>query len=451
LQGNPLILKPLTSNNRTYESWFNGFVPTEDGGLVSVGYSIDSTMKTFIVKYGINGDTIFTKDFLSPYYPSQIFISPWGGLAKMPSNELIIGCVVEKNVGDSDIYLIKTDSVGNLIWNKNYGSSKREISRSIYTDANGNIFLGGIIDNLNTNTQNFTYQCDIRQLDSEGNLVWNYLSPNNIGLRDAANDMLLLDDGSIVVASGVGHEEIHPPWNEVLFDRHVFKLNPEHQLAWELTFPDPFLIFYAKTTKLVGLSDGSGYVMAGMGPIFADDPDDPGSIGGFFTKISTDGDSIWTRKYLYPSEHVSVHEPFDMKETPDGGLIICGKSEDYDDNATFPQQGWLLKLDKHGCLVPGCHLSDTAEETNPPAASISIYPNPTSNYLNFYVQAPINVNDANIRIVDSNGRRVKEFKANDLSSTFIIPVWDWADGAYWVQLTVDGKLVSTKKFLKIGK
>jgi hypothetical protein len=137
--------------------------------------------------------------------------------------------------------------------------------------------------------------------------------------------MLILDDGSIIVASGVGHEEIHPPWNEVLFERHLFKLTPQHQLAWELTFPDPFLIFYAKTTNLVKLSNGSGYVLAGMGPIFAEDPDDPGSIGGYFTKISVDGDSVWTRKYLYPMEHVSVHEPFDMKETPDGGLIICGK------------------------------------------------------------------------------------------------------------------------------
>jgi hypothetical protein len=108
-------------------------------------------------------------------------------------------------------------------------------------------------------------------------------------------------------------------------------------------------------------------------------------------------------------------------------------------------------LDKHGCLVPGCHLSDGVGETEPQTASISIYPNPTSDYLNFYIHAPDRVNDTIIRIIDSNGRLIKEFRANDLSSTFILPVWEWPNGAYWLQLVVEGELVSTEKFLKIGK
>jgi hypothetical protein len=450
LQGNPLSVKTIKSTIKTFETWYKGLIPTSDSCFVTVGHSFDTTTTTFFVKYKNNGDTVFTKSYFNPLYPTEIFIKPWAGVAEMPDNGYIIGCNISKPAGNTDIYLIRTDALGNKLWAKELGSSKRERSESIYTDAIGNIILGGIIENTNTNTQDYTYQCEIRQMDSLGNTIWTYLSPTSIGLRDAANDLVVLDDGSVVVASGVGHEIDLPSVNDVFFDRHIFKLSPQHQfLEWDLTYLDTELTWAGRTTNLVQLKNGSGFVMAGISynPPSSPPYDEP--IYGVIAKVSASGDSVWTRKYAYQPELGHVHEIFDMKETPDGGLIICGQSNDWDDNAIYPQQGWLLKLDKLGCLVPGCHLSDDTEESILQAASISIYPNPTSDYLNFYIHAPDRVNAAIIRIIDSNGRLIKAFKANDLSSTFILPIWEWANGAYWVQVVVDGELVSTEKFLKI--
>ncbi len=453
LQGNPLFIKTIKSTNKTYETWFKDLVPDSGNGFYTVGITFDSILKTLLIKWDTNGDTIFTTEYINPFYPSSSFITPNGGMRMLPNKNLaIFNWVGNPDIFNADYYLIIVDSLGKILNSRIWGTTKYERPESLVVTAGGEIILGGIKNNTNTNTQNYTYQCDITMVDSLGNVVWNYLSPTSIGLRDAANDIVALDDGSIVVASGVGHEIDESSVNDVFFDRHVYKLNYQHQLEWELTFPDSVPTYWTRTTNLIALKNSTGYILGGVHYLPEIFPPYDQPIKGWFAKISDDGDSIWSRRYSYVLNEVYVNEILDMKETIDGGLIVCGQSVDYQDNAIYPQQGWLLKLDKHGCLVPGCHLTDDTEESILQAASINIYPNPTSDYLNFYIHAPNRVNDdATIRIIDSNGRLVNEFKANDLSSTFILPVWEWANGAYWVQVIADGELVSTEKFLKIGK
>ncbi|MCU0345684.1 MAG: T9SS type A sorting domain-containing protein [Saprospiraceae bacterium] len=167
-------------------------------------------------------------------------------------------------------------------------------------------------------------------------------------------------------------------------------------------------------------------------------------------KVSPSGDSIWIRKYAVLTERESEHKVYDVKETPDGGIILCGETLDWGSDATYPQQGWLLKLDWHGCLVPGCHLTDATTEGQAPEVKLAIYPNPTTDYLNFYVASPLPPpkEGALFRIIGSDGRLVKEFEAANLDATFIVPVWDLADGVYWLQYVHGKQVVHSEKFVK---
>lgn len=319
-------------------------------------------------------------------------------------------------------------------------------SESVVAAPNGSIICGGVRTNQTTNVQNFTFQCNIFQVDSLGNKEWEYLSPISAGLRDAANDMLLLDDGSLIVASGIGHEQQHPSVNEVFFDRYIFKLNPQHQIEWELTFPDPSPNWASKTSNLIRLTDDSGYILTGVSfnPLLVPPYS---NIMGWIAKISPEGDSIWSRRYEYVNDLPIGQTIYDTKLTEDGGLIICGQSFNYDDNALYPQQGWLLKLDEYGCLVPGCHLNDATEEEPLQAEpEIVIYPNPTSDYLNFLVKAPTPASKATIRIINGEGKLIKELDTNRFDQTFILPLWDWANGVYWLQVVDEGKIVVSKQF-----
>jgi hypothetical protein len=446
LDGTPLLIKTLKSTQKTYETWYNGLTLLEDGSLAAVGHTIDTTLKTILIKYDAEGDTIFTKEYLNPFYPGSVFIKPWGGMHILPDGGYIISCNITNPTADTDFYLIRTDSLGNKIWGEVYASTKWERTESIRVTADGKIVVGGIRDNTNTNAENYEFRCHLFQVDTAGNQDWAWSSSLSLGLRDAANDMLLLDDGSIIVASGVGYEQIHPSVNEVYFERHVFKLNPQQQIEWELTFPDSALTSWAKTTKLVELSDGSGYVLAGM-TYNTQPPPKYFTIRGWLAKISPDGDSIWTRRYAFLTDGENEHEIYDMKETPDGGLIVCGKAFDWGNDALYPQQAWLLKLDQYGCLMPGCQLSDATNEGAQPKIQLAIYPNPTSDYLNFYLHSPNPVGEAMFRIVNGEGKLVKEFKSGTFNTTFILPVWDWASGVYWLQYMEDGTVRATNKFI----
>jgi hypothetical protein len=446
LNGQPIFIKTLKSAEKTYEPWFNGLIPLSDGNFVVSGITIDSAEKSLIIKYNPEGDTIFTKEYFNPAYPSPYIMQPRGGIGVLPDGGFVLSNYVRINSLSTDFYLIRTDSSGNKIWGKIFGNSMWERPESVSITPEGKIVTGGIRTNQNTNTQDYIFQCHLFQVDSSGALEWTWSSQASLGLRDAANDMLLLDDGSIVVASGVGHEQQRASVNEVFFDRHVFKLNPQRELEWEVTFPDSVLTGWSRTTNLMRFNDASGYVVAGMA-YSALPPPEYFTILGWFAKITNEGDRLWVRRYAFLSNGENSHKVYDMKEAADGGLIICGQAFSWNSAATYPQQAWLLKLDEHGCLVPGCHLVDSTREPSP-GISLALYPNPASDYLNFFVRSPQAARPMTFRIIDIRGRVAGEFKSSDSGATFIVPVWDWAPGVYFLQCVQDGQVVCVEKFVK---
>jgi hypothetical protein len=166
-------------------------------------------------------------------------------------------------------------------------------------------------------------------------------------------------------------------------------------------------------------------------------------------KMDENGDSLWTRKYVYPVSEMNLHQFKDIKETTDGGFILCGESIDIEDNVEIPQQSWLLKLDDHGCLIPGCYTATEEVENGQLPFKVSIYPNPTTDYLNIYQyfsEAEVWQN-GQYRIVDSQGRVVEQFAIEQNDVTMVVSVWEWAKGVYFLQLVVDNEVVTTEKFI----
>ena len=449
LEGQPLLVKTLRSTQKTYETWFDNLVRLPDGSFAVQAYSVDSTEKTMIIKFTQEGDTIFTKEYLNPGFPAFDFIQPRGGFASMPDGGFVIANAINTpgNSSNVDLYLIKTDHLGNKEWGKVYSNPMWDRPESLLVTPEGKIIVGAIRTNDNTAVENYTYRCHIFQVDSLGNVEWDYLSPPGTTLRDAANDMVLLEDGSLVVASGVGHEQERPSVNVVYFDKYIFKLNPQHQLEWELTFKDTVLTGSSGTTNVIKLSDESGYILVGIDAAGATVPNYFASQG-WLAKVSATGDSIWVRKFIGVNSNNSRHRIYDIKETPDGGFILCGESRDLEADS-FPQQAWLLKLDSYGCLVPGCQLTDAAEEAGAePALQLAIYPNPAADYLNFYLRGPVQGREPSFRIVSAAGQVVRTFPGSGPGMTYIVPVWDWAPGVYFLQYVEEGVVRASERFVK---
>ena len=136
------------------------------------------------------------------------------------------------------------------------------------------------------------------------------------------------------------------------------------------------------------------------------------------------------------------------KAFPDGGIIICGEARDWSGQDSIPQQAWLMKLDSFGCLVPGCQLIDATEEAQE-QGTLLLYPNPARDYLNFFYRpAPgQNSRELSFRIFDASGRELQRFEAQSGEATYIVPLWHWPPGVYFLQLLHDGLPVRTERFV----
>ena len=123
---------------------------------------------------------------------------------------------------------------------------------------------------------------------------------------------------------------------------------------------------------------------------------------------------------------------------------MCGQALDFEQSPQG-QQAWLLKVDEYGCLVPGCHLINSTEEKEN-EVSLLLYPNPTSDYLNFYFD-PSTYKEVQFRIVDSAGRMIKTINSDRIATTYIVPVYDYAPGAYFLQVSSKNGILYSEPFI----
>lgn len=79
----------------------------------------------------------------------------------------VTGCTKSYGSGDSDIVLLRYDSLGNLIWNKTWGGPDKERGEGVAVSNLGNIYVTG-------DTQSYGLRDDVVLLkyDSSGNLNW---------------------------------------------------------------------------------------------------------------------------------------------------------------------------------------------------------------------------------------------------------------------------------------
>ena len=62
LYGELHVLKTIKSPIKTYEPWFKSPNRLPNGDLFASAYTLDSTFKSFVIRYNIYVDSIFTKE-----------------------------------------------------------------------------------------------------------------------------------------------------------------------------------------------------------------------------------------------------------------------------------------------------------------------------------------------------------------------------------------------------
>lgn len=170
----------------------------------------------------------------------------------------------------------------------------------------------------------------------------------------------------------------------------------------------------------------------------------------FLTKFSPDGELLWNRTYHYLNVPDDKHELYDLKATTDGGYIFCGQATDlvpYWEMSEPPyQQGWLVKVDGHGCLVEGCEQFDNVSEiTAPDTPYFLAGPNPASSFINLYPSHPL-AQGSTFKLYTITGQLLGTFDAAfGAGSTLILDVSTYPPGHYTLVLEDQGQVVQQVK------
>ncbi|MHA2276641.1 MAG: SBBP repeat-containing protein, partial [Candidatus Kariarchaeaceae archaeon] len=174
--------------------------PVIMGQTLSYGSGYDDV---FLLKYNSSGNLLWNNTWggVDPEYVNGMVLDVSG-------NTCITGQTWSYGAGPADVFLLKYDSAGNLLWDKTWGGSSGESGREIAVDASGNMYITGETPSYGAGHED----AFLLKYDSSGNLLWAKTwggSENDYGrgiVLDASGNTFIA--GSIGVYSGTGHSDV---------------------------------------------------------------------------------------------------------------------------------------------------------------------------------------------------------------------------------------------------
>jgi len=113
---------------------------TSDYGFIITGCkrSIDSDMEVYLIKTDSLGDTLWTKTYggSNSDYGNSVRQTSDGGY-------IIAGTTQSFGSGNKDVYLIRTDLLGDTIWTKTFGGSNNDFGSSVCRTTDGGYIIAG--------------------------------------------------------------------------------------------------------------------------------------------------------------------------------------------------------------------------------------------------------------------------------------------------------------------
>ena len=366
---------------------------TNDGGYIIVGTTLsfgEWVPNIWLVKLNANGNTSWTRHFFNNMfnYADCVRQTSDGGY-------IIAGWSGEMDISHHDFYIIKTDSDGHQQWTENYDAGNPEMAYSITQTADSGYIIAGC------SLHSFETQEDFRVLKirSNASVNWDrYYGDSDLQAAHAV--METSDNGYLIVGIST---------DTMVGRTYVVKTDYYGDTLWTRTYP-------GSMRSALECDDG-GYLISSV-------------INGDINilKINSNGDSLWSRLYLYPDFEAGN----DIEKTDDGNYIICGDRGDYSEGGSdiflVKIEGEQTEIDGNTIVLPS------------PAILRCNYPNPfnVKTTIPFTINKPARVN---ISIYDILGQKVTVL-VNDILSAgdhnIIYDASSLASGVYFYRLESGG-------------
>lgn len=256
----------------------------------------------------------------------------------------------------------------------------------------------------------------ILKTDSAGNLVNSHTYPaflSNCHRGYLGLDIARKQDGNYLIC---GYRDYECPIAHN-FSNYIFATIDENGVLLDSTSSG--LNFNCDARRLIPLHDGN-FLACGYERFHGSDPK-----YGMLMKVSPDMKILWKRLYRTSPPQFTEHDQFyDVVEMPDDHGFVLVSASNLGDSTQ--QNGWVIRVDSLGCLVPGCDslvaIDDLPGIDPDRPGELLVFPNPTGGHLTIElpekegVIQSYRVSDARGRVIDDvqflKSARVRRFEIN---------------------------------------
>lgn len=176
---------------------------TQDGHIAMAGHTNSYPGKSYdfyLVKAALNGDTVWTKHYGSNEwdFANSMDTCADGGF-------IMAGKTYDTGNAFSDILIVKTDADGNELWQKKIGGNKDDVANSIISLVDGYI-LCGTTESIGAGGKDIY----VVKVDLNGNVIWERTLG---GAEDDVGESILLDYFNSVLIIGGNTKSYGIPQN----------------------------------------------------------------------------------------------------------------------------------------------------------------------------------------------------------------------------------------------
>jgi predicted secreted protein len=344
--------------SRTYGGLYTdgaeSIVCTSDAGYAIIGTTHSfgaGAFDVWLIKTDKSGSVQWNKTYGGASYDRvlSLVLTSDGGYA-------LAGHTNSFGVGYDDFWLVKTDSAGNMQWNKTYGYWSAEYARSLVQTSDGGYAIAGYTYSIGAGGSDSW----LVKTDASGNMQWN--ATYGVVDYDYGECVIQTEDEGYAIAS----------WT-LCFDggqndSRLVKIDAEGNIQWNATFGED-----SSDDRVWDLvkSDDSGYAIAGATQSLG-----AGGWDFWLVRINANGSILWNKAY----GGIGLDMAFSLIQTGDRGYMLAGvtTSQGAGDN-----DFWLVKTDAAGNIEQGDWFAYGLAWTDSTANSITLYRGITDAYWNF--------------------------------------------------------------------
>jgi hypothetical protein len=290
----------------------NDIIQTADGGYAICGYTESKSAgrkDIWLLRLDSKGNLLWDRNYggSKDDEATSLVQTDDGGF-------VVAGCTLSYGAGWEDFWVLRLDSLGNIIWDKTFGRENDDEIYTIVQVEDGYVIAG--------HTGYYGYNYWLIKLDNYGEIVWQRIFGTESG-RYWKCFLIQTNDGGYALTGHIDH------------DSCLIKLDKKGNIVWEKTYggnEDDY------TCSIIQNKD-DGYVLAGF-----TESKGEGSRDAWVIKLDSQGDIIWDRTYGGRDDDYA----FSLIQTTDGGYTVAGYT--YSKGAG-KADAWVIKLDSQGNKV----------------------------------------------------------------------------------------------------